>query len=235
MRHLNGYKIFESKAEIDSICRQYGIRNYTIGEDGLIDVDGLVNLSRNSVNTFPLKFGTVTGSFYCSHNELTSLSGCPSKVGGDFVCQNNKLTNLEYSPQYVGEDFHCADNKLTSLSGALKTIDGDFFCNNNKLTSLEGGPTTVNGSLYCYNNKITSLYGLPEIANSFYCNSNPIFSLVYPFIDIKNRNNFIELFNDTDIIQGDKVIYDRLIWFYEEIGLDGINIDDIDKYYTIIR
>jgi hypothetical protein len=50
--------------------------------------------------------------------------------------------------------------------------------------------------------------------------------------------NLIELFNDTDIIQGDAVIYDRLVWFYEEIGLkigEVLNILGIDKYYTIVR
>ena len=30
---------------IEEICEKYNIRNYTINEDGSIDVDGYVNLS----------------------------------------------------------------------------------------------------------------------------------------------------------------------------------------------
>ena len=30
---------------IESICQEYGIENYTINEDGTVDVDGNVDLS----------------------------------------------------------------------------------------------------------------------------------------------------------------------------------------------
>jgi len=42
---LSYKKFFESKQEIDSICRKYGIRNYTINPDESIDVDRDVDLS----------------------------------------------------------------------------------------------------------------------------------------------------------------------------------------------
>ena len=32
--------IKESKEDIDSICKRYGIKNYTINKDETIDVDG---------------------------------------------------------------------------------------------------------------------------------------------------------------------------------------------------
>ena len=73
----------------------------------------------------------VSGHFFCSRNNLTSLDGAPTNVGGDFHCNFNKLTSLIGAPTYVGDDFYCGDNKLTSLTGAPKTVGGDFYCDNN--------------------------------------------------------------------------------------------------------
>jgi hypothetical protein len=44
-------KLFESfnKEDIDSICERYGIENYTINEDGTIDVDGCINLTHKGL------------------------------------------------------------------------------------------------------------------------------------------------------------------------------------------
>ena len=41
MRYL---KLFESFEEIDEICREYNISNYTINPDGSIDINKNVNL-----------------------------------------------------------------------------------------------------------------------------------------------------------------------------------------------
>jgi hypothetical protein len=59
--------------EIDQICQQYGIENYTLNGDGSIDVDGDVDLAYKSLSELPLKFGIVSGGFYCHNNKLTSL------------------------------------------------------------------------------------------------------------------------------------------------------------------
>ena len=77
---LYNYKQFinESRQDIDSICQKYGIKNYTINEDGSIDVDGDVDLSNRKLIELPLKFRNVNGNFYCSWNELTSLEGFPT-------------------------------------------------------------------------------------------------------------------------------------------------------------
>ena len=66
------------------ICATYSIRNYSINPDRSIDVDGNVNLFRRSLTELPIQFGTVTGSFNCVDNVLTSLHGSPKYVGGDF-------------------------------------------------------------------------------------------------------------------------------------------------------
>jgi hypothetical protein len=56
---VHNYQSFlesNSKVDIDSICEKYGITNYTINDDGSIDVDGDVNLSCKNLTKLPLKF-----------------------------------------------------------------------------------------------------------------------------------------------------------------------------------
>jgi len=135
MKYLKYYKLFESmrpiikrknEEEIHSICKKYrigmytgreGVRKYTINSDGSIDVDGDVDLCDKGLTKLPLKFNNVSGNFYCSNNQLMSLSGAPQTVAGGFYCYNNNLTSLEGAPQTVGGYFTCTNNKLTSLDG----------------------------------------------------------------------------------------------------------------------
>ncbi len=134
---FNDQKFVWLKIRINSICREWGIKNYTINKDGSIDVSGDVNLSYKGLSELPLKFRNITGDFFCDNNKLTSLEGCPQTVGGSFWCDENQLTSLEGCPQTVGDS---------------------FLCDNNKLTSLEGCPQTVGGTFYCYNNPCSSIY-----------------------------------------------------------------------------
>ena len=69
----------------------------------------------------------VTGSFYCQHNNLTSLEGAPHTVGGHFDCQGNNLTSLEGAPHTVGGYFSCEENPLKSLKGIPKYIGANFY------------------------------------------------------------------------------------------------------------
>ena len=52
MRYLRKY---ESHEDIRSICQKWGIENYTINDDGFIDIDDSVDLSWRSLIKFPLK------------------------------------------------------------------------------------------------------------------------------------------------------------------------------------
>ena len=112
MKHI---KLFESFNDIDSICNKYVITNYTINSDGSIDVDGNVDLAGSGLTKLPLKFGNVTGNFYCNNNKLTTLEGSPKEVGGGFYCQFNQLTSLKGGPIKVGGGFDCRNNKLPKL------------------------------------------------------------------------------------------------------------------------
>jgi hypothetical protein len=202
MRYLKKFKIFENLKDIHDICKEYRIDNYTINDDLSIDVNGDVDLCDRGLNKLPIKFGNVSGDFYCDRNQLISLEGAPQLVSGGFYCHRNQLTSLEGAPQSVGGEFYCSDNRLTSLEGAPQSVGGDFYCYNNQLTSLEGAPQTVGGD--------------------FICRDNPIYSIWRLFVDYTK----VELFNDYDPVREidgkPALVIDRLNMFLEEIGKDPV-------------
>jgi hypothetical protein len=179
----NYYYVFNHRCEnikdvpemyIHAVCGKYDIRNYKINDDYSIDVKD-VYLFNKSLTKLPLKFNIVSFDFNCSHNELTTLEGCPKSVGGNFYCYVNKLITLVGGPTSVGEDFICSDNNLTTLEGSPKSIFGDFRCSGNQLTTLKGGPKSVGGNFDCSTNKLTTLKGSPkEIGENFACSGNKL-------------------------------------------------------------
>ena len=111
---------------ISLICEKYNIKNYTINDDGSIDVDGDVNLYNKGFVELPLRFNKVNGWFDCGRNNLISLKGSPRWIDGYFSCDNNRLTSLEFSPEYVGEWFGCCYNDLTD-NYCDTEIGGEFY------------------------------------------------------------------------------------------------------------
>jgi len=220
MKYLKLFKSFNKK-DIHSICKRYGIRNYTINSDGSIDVDGDVDLHDIQLIKIPLKFNKVDGYFYCYNNKLTSLEGCPKEIGGNFSCRDNFLTSLEGCPKEIGGNFYCYRNKLTSLEGCPEKVDGNFFCFNNSLTSLEHCPERMYGDFDCNNNKITSFDYLPfSIDGKFHCIGNPVYEIWKLFEDYDR----MDFFNDCDPIrEPDIIILDRLNFFLEKIGKPPVN------------
>jgi hypothetical protein len=188
MKYLKRFN--ESIEDIDSICRKYGITNYTVHPDGTVDVDGDVDLYEKKLTRLPIKFGKVSGSFWCSSNELTTLEGCPSSVGGHFYCDNNQLTTLKGGPKEVG---------------------GSFFCSRNKLTTLEGCPTSVGDGFYFHKNQLTiinwdDVYTLN--ATYFNLEDNPIFEVYNIFPDFKTFKDSLEwnYFKEPNIIIRNKFV-----------------------------
>jgi hypothetical protein len=149
----------DDKQMIDILCEKYKITNYTINKDGTLNVNGdvIFSVTEERISELPLKFRYVKGHFICCNNNLTTLKGCPKKVGGLVKFDNNKLT---------------------SLYGCTKKVGGSFICSNNDLTSLEHCPESVGLNFSCSDNKITSLNHFPsELGGNFTCNKNPnIFS-----------------------------------------------------------
>ena len=130
---------------------------YEIDENGFVNVEGNVDLFSENLTSFGnIKFGKISGNFYCYYNNLTSLEGSPKYVGGEFYCYSNNLTSLEGSPKEVSGYFDCSYNKLTSLEGSPKYVGGNFLCYDNKLTSLEGSPKVVGGNFSCHTNNLTN-------------------------------------------------------------------------------
>ncbi len=162
-------------------------------------IKGNLDLSAMDLAELPdMSSITIKGNFYCSNNQLTSLTGAPARVGGVFNCHknqltsltgapesvgifdcsNNQLTSLTGAPARVGEVFNCSHNQLTSLTGAPESVGGNFNCSNNQLTSLTGAPESVDGNFYCHKNQLTSLTGAPEsVGGDFYCDHNQLTSL----------------------------------------------------------
>jgi len=171
MIYLKEYNNYDN--DVEKICKKFGIENWSI-RDGLVDVDGNVNLSHRRLTKLPLKFGRVSGGFYCVGSQLITLEGSPKEVSGDFSCSDNKLTSLEGAPKEVSGYFYCGYNKLTSLEGAPKEVSGSFDCSNNKLTTLDGSPKEVSGSFWCSYNKLTTLDHMPNIRGNIYINNNPL-------------------------------------------------------------
>jgi hypothetical protein len=230
---FNDQKFVWLKIRINSICREWGIKNYTINKDGSIDVSGDVNLSYKGLSELPLKFRNITGDFFCDNNKLTSLEGCPQSVG-HFFCSYNQLKTLEGSPQSVDGYFSCSYNQLSSLEGSPRKVGGDFECYNNQLRSLEGSPQSVDGDFSCYNNKLTSLDGCPKsVAGGFWCDNNPCYPIYQEWIDTDRKDELMDMMGDYDFLRDDVINWYLLEAFFVDAGLKIPNRKELEKYYTI--
>jgi hypothetical protein len=188
---IKKFKRYFINTEIDTICEKYNIKNYTINSDNSVDVDGDVDLYDEKLILIPLNFNIVNGYFECGDNHLTSLKGCPVRVGDRFSCHDNQLTYLQYSPQYMENgDFYCGYNKIESLQYCTELIRSNFYCIDNKLTSLEHHPT-VYGEFVCQYNQINTFENFYYYKEDVYFENNPIYDIYELFNDMK----LIELAN----------------------------------------
>lgn len=196
-----------SREEIDKICNRYGIHNITIN-NGLVDVNGSVNLTDEDLDEMPLYFGEVIGNFECNYNQLTSLEGCPHTVGGNFQCMQNKLKSLEGCPTKVGGSFTCLGNRITSLEHCPKEVGVDFNCNYNKIYSLDGYDT--------------------KVGDWFWIDYNPFGSISHG-----NQQDFIDAFKIYKIIKDKEVNLKRLKYVMQLFNKE-IKLENIKKHYTIV-
>jgi len=211
---LSRYKDFDRNLKF--LCEKYQIENYTINNDGSIDVNGDVDISFKDLERIPINFRNVTGEFHCDNNKLTTLEGSPIHVGKGFNCSSdnktsNRLKNLIGAPEYVGGDFDCAYSGIKSLVGSPKYVGGVFYCDSNELSNFEGLENSkLIGKFLCVGNRIQELYNL------------------------FNDKECIEFINDFDVIQDDKIILDRLKEVYFALGLEVPRQIIINNAYEII-
>jgi hypothetical protein len=195
--------IKESGKSIDSICQKYKIQNYTINEDGSIDVEGDVDLRHKRLTKLPLKFRHVGGDFYCNINQLTSLEGCPQTVGRDFYCHRNQLTSLEGGPKTVGENFYCHNNELTSIEGGPNYIKGNFYCSDNPLlVKLTNDILDIDGNFYLSKTPLEVLW-------------NDVLKQNKKFLDYLNTQTWDNVFPTPKTV-------------YEDYFLEGVEENNID-------
>jgi hypothetical protein len=163
MRYLKLFENHQTEAEVAKICQRYGIKEWTLNSNGLVDIGILrkVDLSKSGLTELPLKFGEVDHYFDCDDNELISLEGAPQKVFSDFYCSGNKLTSLKGAPKFVRGDFHCDSNYIRSFEG-LVDIGGNFFCFDNPIYEvwkiINPGATILNVDTNKWNSEKMDLF-----------------------------------------------------------------------------
>ncbi|OCB75551.1 hypothetical protein B0A79_23860 [Flavobacterium piscis] len=192
-----------TKVQIENIVKRYNIKldRFILRED-LVDVHGSVKITNTSLRKLPIRFGRVSGDFYCYANKLQTLKGSPDFVGGDFNCANNQLTSLKGSPSSVGRDFACHENSLTSLKGCPTHIHGNFNAFLNKLVTLDGAPEIIGGNCSLFENDLISLESsLRHVGSSLHVTGNPLTNLIgLP----EYIGNILSINNRTSIYMGKK-------------------------------
>jgi len=134
MKYVKRYNELNDIININNICEEYRIENYTINEDGSIDVDGDVDLKYANLSKLPIHFNKVNGHFDCANNKLTTLERAPIFVGNGFYCDYNNLTSFEDVPKEIGADFDCGYNPIIFIySSYIKSFDNIEMFNEFKI------------------------------------------------------------------------------------------------------
>lgn len=172
--------------KIKKYCKEYDIVNYTINNDGSIDVDGDVVLE-HIYNDFPIKFRRVSGNFDIYMPHIDDLSFCPEYVGGRFSVRNSIRSESTDDIYYHSKKYirHCEHQGYDVSYMEYKTTPP-------KLISLKGGPQYVGGDYIVCCTEIQSLEGAPECVGRFHCDDNEIYSLKYApkckILECRNNN-----------------------------------------------
>ena len=107
----NPSKFFNNKEDIQSWLEKMNIKNYTINDSLIVDVNGNVDLRKKKLDFLPIQFGVVNGFFDISDNHLVSFKGSPHEIVAGFNCTNNKLSSLDYAPKKTTK-FFCYNNPI---------------------------------------------------------------------------------------------------------------------------
>ena len=132
MRYLRDYKLFERRGGLTDEQRKFLDKNtsgrWSVNNEGLVNIKGDFWCEEQGLEDFlGIRFGKVSGRFWCHNNQLRTLDGAPREVGRNFRCHGNQLRTLEGSPRKVGGFFYCSHNPLISLEGAPDVIGGRFW------------------------------------------------------------------------------------------------------------
>lgn len=189
LKDKNPAKKIIKHQEIKSVCDKLDIQNYTINDDGTVDVNGDLRLYLNQdkvkvdelVKTL-INFNKVNGdvdiSIRWSKNGRAGTNQMPftfNEVTGTFLLARSKLETLKGCPKKVGGDFNVANNILHSLDGAPEMVGGNFIVCDNLLTNLVGSPKHVGGDFNVNDNSIESMEGITrDIGGRLKINDNKL-------------------------------------------------------------
>lgn len=119
-----------TEAQIDYLNNVCHKGNWKVNSEGKVDVNGNVSMDRTKWEEIPVKFGKITGSFWCQHcNHLKSLEGSPEEVGEHYNCMYcKKLKSFKGSPRKIGGAFEARYCSLVkSLVGAPTEVKKEFL------------------------------------------------------------------------------------------------------------
>jgi hypothetical protein len=85
--------------------------------DGTVDIKGDIKLISGRFTKLPVKFNSVWNGFDCSNEGLTTLEGCPEKVGKQFMAYGNEITTLVGGPKVVHGGYNVLNCPLETLEG----------------------------------------------------------------------------------------------------------------------
>lgn len=129
---------YNTKEQIKKWIDRYYVKNYTISDDLIVDVDYSIDmLVEKPITHLPFQFGYVNGDFDMENHSLRSLKGVPHAVEGYFDVRGNNLNSLQYFPKEIGGWVNVSGNRIKSLDQILSSdIGNDVICHNNKLSTI---------------------------------------------------------------------------------------------------
>ena len=132
----------------------------------------------------------------------------------DVIISDINLFSIPIKFGKVLGNFDCSMNSLKNLKGSPRIVEGGFYCDRNQLKNLEGCPEKVGGEFWCNENYIMNFSGISDYSinpdRDFFCEDNPVFEVYRLFHQTAINTKCIDLLNEYDVIQGDKIILVRL-------------------------
>ena len=115
-----------TKEEVEAFLGKWGIKNFTIRDNGMVDVHEDVELDGWEGKTYPFKFGKIDGCFLSPDVGLETLENGPEEVDENFFVFFNKLSSLVGMPKRIGGACCIDKNPFSSLEGITPDIGGDL-------------------------------------------------------------------------------------------------------------
>jgi hypothetical protein len=244
---LHYQELYLLKKRVKAKCDELRIKNYTINDDGTVDVNGDLNIyliqdriKKDEQNSILINFNKISGDVDISlrwgnwtrmfRGRVGQLPFTFNEVTGNFHANHNMLETLIGCPKKVGGCFDVRSNRLRTLEGSPETVGGNFDVSDNDLKTLEGLSPRIDGTLDFNSNKITSFdyYTDCKLTRNG-IEDNPIYLVLYIVlkrgrIGIKDLSSIIDLFKSYDPVHPGHshssvpILYlDRLELFMSEV------------------